>query len=332
MPHISTDHVQTGSMLEVGRTWIVLLRNVSHAVRVAGEDQLMAALVLHAETGMVLGVSISGTAAEALAGAFASALANPAADLPPAPPARVVSLVEVGPEVRKAIAAASFGSPELIEAGSIPEAEDIFDSLVGHMAGRVQPTEPPSTEDWSLLVGQALAFLRAELWARWSDVVPLGLQLTVDGTAASYIAIVMGNAGVQRGLALYPGKTMPPGLRSPGRKPGPGAALEATPAGTLLLMLDRLGETPTAFADKALRYGWPAGAAYLPTLVSVGPEGPGDLAGVDARRMQVAIAAVVALDARGLALAGGAGAMTGRVALADGAHGEFEIIQRPLLS
>jgi len=145
-------------------------------------------------------------------------------------------------------------------------------------------------------------------------------------------AIVMGNAGVQRGLALYPGKTMPPGLRSPGPKPGPGAALEATPAGTLLLMLDRLGETPTAFADKALRYGWPAGAAYLPTLVSVGPEGPGDLAGVDARRMQVAIAAVVALDARGLALAGGAGAMTGRVALADGAHGEFEIIQRPLLS
>ena len=67
MPHISTDHVQTGSMLEVGRTWIVLLRNVSHAVRVAGEDELMAALVLHAETGMVLGVSISGTAAEALA-------------------------------------------------------------------------------------------------------------------------------------------------------------------------------------------------------------------------------------------------------------------------
>jgi len=319
-------------MPELGRTWIVLLRDVSHAAHVAGEDQLMAALVLHAETGLVLGVSIQGTAPEALAGAFAAALTNQPADLPPAPPARVVSLVEVAPEVRKAIAAASFGSPELIEAESIPEAEDIFDSLVGHMAGRAQPTEPPSTEDWSLLVGQALSFLRAEPWARWSDVVPLGLRLSVGGMAAPYVAIVMGNAGVQRGLALYPGMTMPPGLRSPGPRPGPGPALEATPSGTLLLMLDRPGETPTAFADKALRYGWPAGAAYLPTLVSVGPDGPCDLAGVDAQRLQVAIAAVVALDSRGLALAGGAGAMTGRVALADGAHGEFEITQRPLLS
>jgi hypothetical protein len=54
--------------------------------------------------------------------------------------------------------------------------------------------------------------------------------------------------------------------------------------------------------------------------------------GVDAQRLQAAIAAVVALDSRGLALASGAGEMTGRVALADGAQGEFEIIQRPLLS
>jgi hypothetical protein len=319
-------------MPELGRTWMVLLRNVSHAVHVAGEDQLMAALVLHAETGLVLGVSIQGTAAEALAGAFEAALTNQAADLQPAPPARVVSLVEVAPEVRKAIAAGSFGSPELIEAGSIPEAEEIFDSLVGHMAGRGQPTEPASTEDWSLLFGQALHFLRAEPWARWSDVVPLGLELTVDGTEATYVAIVMGNAGVQLGLALYPGATLPPDLRSPGPKPGPGPALEATPDGTVLLMLDRPGETPAAFAEKALRYGWPAAAAYLPTFVGVGADGPCDLAGVDVQRLQVAIAAVIALDSRGLALAEGDAAMTGRVALADGAQGDFVITQGPLSS
>jgi len=319
-------------MPELGRTWMVLLRNVSHAVRVVGEDQLMAALVLHAETGLVLGVSIQGTAAEALAGAFDAALTNQAADLQPAPPARVVSLVEVAPEVRKAITAGSFGSPELIEAGSIPEAEEIFDSLLGHMAGRSQPTEPASTEDWALLVGQALAFLRAEPWARWSDVVPLGLQLTADGTAASYVAIVMGNAGVQLGLALYPGATVPRGLRSPGQEPGLAAALEATPSGTLLLMLDRPGETPPAFTDKALRYGWPADARYFPMLVGVGPDGPCDLASIDAQRLQVALAAVVALDSRGLALAEGARATTGRVALADGARGDFVITQRPLSS
>jgi hypothetical protein len=137
------------------------------------------------------------------------------------------------------------------------------------MAGRAQPTEPPSTEDWSLLVGQALAYLRAEPWVRWSDVVPLGLQLTVDGTAANYVANVMGNAGVQRGLALYPGVKLPPGLRSPGAA----SALEATPSGTLLLMLDRSGEVQDEFARKALRRRWPAGAAYLPTVVSVGSDG-----------------------------------------------------------
>mgnify|MGYP001791967641 CR=1 FL=1 len=184
---------------------MVLLRNVSHAVRVVGEDQLMAALVLHAETGLVLGVSIQGTAAEALAGAFDAALTNQAADLQPAPPARVVRLVEVAPLVGQAITAGSFGSPELNEAGTMPVAEGIFDGLLWHMAGRSQPTEPASTEDWALLVGQALAFLRAEPWARWSDVVPLGLELTVDGTEARYVAILMGNAGVKLGWGLYTG-------------------------------------------------------------------------------------------------------------------------------
>lgn len=291
----------------------------------------MAALVLHAETGLMLGISISGTSAEALAGAFDAALTSQAADLPPAPPARVVCLVELAPDVRKAIAAASFGSPQLIEAGSVGEAEDIFDSLVGHMAGRAQPTELPSSEDWSLLVGQALAYFRAEPWARWSDVVPLGLQLTVDGSVASYIAIVMGNAGVQRGLALYPGMALPPGLRSPEPKSGPAGALKATPNGTLILMLDRPGETPEEFAEKALRYGWPAEAAYFPTFVGVGPDGPRDLGDVDARRLQVALAAVAALDSRGPVLADVDRATTGRVALADEAHGDFVITQRPPL-
>ena len=239
----------------------------------------------------------------------------------------MVSLVEIAPEVRKAIAAASFGSPQQIEAGSLAEAEDIFDSLVGHMAGRAQPPEPPSTEDWSLLFGQALAYLRAEPWVRWSDVVPLGLQLTVDGTAANYVAIVMGNAGVQRGLALYPGVTLPPGLRSPG--PGAAKALEATPSGTLLLMLDGPGEVPDEFAKKALRYGWPAGAAYLPTMFGVGSDGPSDLAGADAQRLQIALAAVLAIDCRGPVLAEVARATTGRVALDDGAHGDFVITQFP---
>jgi hypothetical protein len=84
---------------------------------------------------------------------------------------------------------------------------------------------------------------------------------------------------------------------------------------------------PDEFAEKALRYGWPAGAAYLPLLVGVGSDGASDLAGADAQRLQMALAAVLAIDSRGPVLAEGDLATTGRVALADGAHGDFVVMQ-----
>ena len=61
-------------------------------------------------------------------------------------------------------------------------------------------------------------------------------------------------------------------------------------------------------------------------------QGPTDLAGADAQRLQVALAAVVAIDSRGPVIAEGAQATTGRVALADGAQGDFMITQRHLPS
>lgn len=106
--------------------------------------------------------------------------------------------------------------------------------------------------------------------------------------------------------------TMPLALRSPGPSQTPATALEATPNGTLLMFLDRPGESAAAFADQALRYGWPAVAAYRPTLVAVGPDGPCDLTHTDAQRLQVALAAVVALGSRGPVLAEGARPPAGR--------------------
>lgn len=94
-------------------------------------------------------------------------------------------------------------------------------------------------------------------------------------------------------------------------------------------MLDRPGETPQEFAHKAFRYGWPADAAYLPTWVGVDKDRPSDLSGEAARRLQVALAAVLALDSRGPVLAGRAGVTTGRVALAEDAEADFEISQQP---
>jgi hypothetical protein len=306
-------------MPEFGRTWIVLLRDVSHAVRIAGQDTVLASLVLHAETGLILGAFVADTPSEALAGAFDRALTQPAAELPPARPDRVVFPVEIATEVRSA--AATLGASELIEAGSVLEAEDIFDGFVGHLAGRDQPHEPPSTEDWALLVGETLAFLRAEPWVRWSDVVPLSLEVTVDASTDGYVAIVMGNAEVQHGLALYPGTALPKYLMS--RVPGP----DATPDGTLLLFLDPPGEVPLEFARKASRYGWPEDAEFHPAWLVGGPEGARDLGRVDAQRFQVALAAVRALDARGLVLAKGQHATTGQVSLSNGAQASFAIAQ-----
>lgn len=297
---------------------MVLFRDVSPTVRVAGQDRVVTSLVLHAETGLILATSMAATPEESLAGAFESALTRTVAELTPAPPTRVVFNVDVSREVRSAVSAASLGSPELIEAAEMLEAEDVFDSLVGHLSGRAQPHQPPTSEDWSMLIGQTLAFLRAQPWLRWSDASHLRLRLTVDGATKAYVAIVMGNAGVQRGLALYVGTSLPRAV-----------ADGFVPSGTLLLFLDAEGEAPPELGRKAVRYGWPTEEALLPTWVLGSPQGPGDLSDLDAQRCQLALAAVLAVDAQGPVLAGAETTpLTGEVGLSEGRVGRYEITRR----
>lgn len=305
-------------MSDVDRTWMVLLRDVSPGVRVTGQDSVVTSLVLHGETGLILSTFMAPTAQESLAGAFHAALTRTVQHLQPAAPARIVFLVATAGDVRRAVATTDLGSPELIEAGSMDEADDIFDGLVGHLSGRAQPDEPPTSEDWALLVAQTLAFLRAEPWARWSDASHLALRLTVDGSTRPYVAIVMGNAGVQHGLALYAGTSLPKKLSAPN-----------VPDGTLLLFLDSEEEAPPEFTHKARRYGWPTGEALLTAWVASTPAGPSDLSDLDAQRLQVAVAAVLALDGQGLILAGaGATPLLGEVELSHGRVGRFEIARR----
>lgn len=299
---------------------MVLLRDVSHGVRVVGQDRIIASLVLHAETGLVLGTFVSGTPRDALAGAFHAARTRAAMELQPAPPARVVFPADVSAEMRGAVQAASLGSPELIEANSLDEAEDIFDSLVGHLSGRAQPAQPPTAEDWALLTRQTLEYLRAEPWMRWSDASHLGLRLTIDTTTENYVAIVMGNAGIQRGLALYSGTSLPKNLSM---------SLGAVPSGTLLLFLDPEGEVPVEFTRKARRYGWPADTPLLPAWVAGSPHGPSDVSDVEARRLTVALAAVLAVDAQGPVLAEAETTpIPGEVSLAGGRLARYEIARR----
>jgi hypothetical protein len=72
-------------------TWIVLIRDVSHAVRIDGESTVVASLVLDADTSLVRGMSVDRTGVGACAQAMRTALTRPAGDLPPQRPVRVLS-------------------------------------------------------------------------------------------------------------------------------------------------------------------------------------------------------------------------------------------------
>ena len=67
---------------------------------------------------------------------------------------------------------------------------------------------------------------------------------------ASYLAIVLGQAGIRRGLAVYPGTTCsdPPATGYP--QDGP-----AAPSASLLFWLDPPDDVFEDFAAKAERYG-----------------------------------------------------------------------------
>lgn len=308
-------------------TWLVFVRDVSHAIHVPGHAELRAALVLDVATGLVRGVAVAPSDLEVLVVACGTALAKPAGPLPPCQPDGVLC----GPGLADLVAEAlgplmpATALPPITEVVPGTEAEDIFDVFVGHMAGRAQPEEPPDPEDWRVLIAETLALWQAEPWARWSDEIDLALEMSVGGEGTRHAAVVMGNAGLQRGLVVYPGEEAPAGLRDwhPG-EPVP------TPAGTLLCLLDPPGESPPELAAKAVRYGWPAEAQLVPVFLGIRADEGGELDQDEAMRMTVAIAAVLAHDARGPVLAHPASeATSGTVLLGDGERASFAIRQRP---
>jgi hypothetical protein len=307
-------------------TWLVLVRDVSDAIRVRGESDLVAALVLEVGTGLLRGVVIAPTEDEAVAQVLAAAVTKPAPPLAPRQP----DMIRCGPglleSVTRAVGAVTSGTalPPVTEVDPPVEAEDMFDSFIGHMAGRTQPDDLPAPGDWALLYGQALAFYRAEPWARWHDGLDLVLEVSLAEAVSSHAVVVMGNAGLQHGLVLYPGPDVPPALRDrQDDDPLP------TPAGTLLCTFDQPGEASAEMSGKARRYGWPGDAGLVPAFLTLGPGEGGDPGRLDVQRLTVALAAVTALDARGPVLAGRAATpVSGKVELSEGSPGSFTI--RPL--
>ena len=307
--------------------WLVLLRDVSHAVHVRGHSRLSAALVLDMGTGLLRGVAVGPTDGEALAQALATAVQRPAGPLPPGLPATVLSGPGLGEAVAEALRQASDEPvlPVVTEVDPPAEAEDIFDSFMGNMAGRAQPDDLPAPGDWELLYAQALAFYRSQPWSRWHDGIDLALEINLAGSTTRHAGAVMGNAAVQHGLVLYPGESAPGGLED--WKPGQPVPM---PAGTLLCTLDPPDEPPLELVAKARRYGWPPDAELVPVFLRLGPdEDGGDPGRLDVQRLTVALAAVTSHDARGPVLADPATeATTGALALSDGKRGSFSVHQR----
>ena len=299
-----------------------MIRDVSQAVRIQGQRQVVASLILDADTGLARGISAADSPVAACAEAMRTALTKPAGPLPPQAPQRVLCGPGQGADVAGELTHLLTGgaAPEVTEVAPIDEAEDIFDSFVGHMAGRRQPDEFPTSRDLQLLFAQASDYSQAQPWQRWSDTEHLRLVLRFDGRAARYVAVVIGQEGIQRGLVLYPGRALPDGLGI--GQPGEAVPL---PAGTLLFYLDPPDETPPQFAAKAARYGWPAEADLIPVWLVGGPDGPADIDRTSAHHLTVAIAAVLAHDQRRLASGNGIGETTGQLTLAGDEQATFTI-------
>ena len=318
---------------------MVLGRDVSGTVRVRGADRLAAALILDMGTGLVRGIAIEQTTDAALAHAVATALTQPAGDLPPGAPARVLCAGGLADPVRTALTTAASTTrsspvPVIVEVQPGPEAEDIFDSFLGHMSGRTQPDELPTPADWQQLIEQAAEFCRTEPWRRWSDEHDLAVDLRLPDDAARYVAVIMGQAGLQHGLVLYPGDQLPPGVRN--RE----SEQEPPPPGTLLLTLDPPGEVPAELSAKAIRYGWTTGdpgnaadgeggEALVPVFMTVTEHGPAEIGRDDAHRLIAGIAAVLRLDSRGPTSAERAGEPVSGTIPIDGAPVRFSAQHRP---
>lgn len=291
------------------RTWIVMLRDISGVISVRGEPVLMASLVLDAGTGLALGSHVAANGPAALAQVLKSALSEPVGPLAPGRPDLILCGEGLVTDIEVALAQLRPGQvvPPIREGPALPDAEDVFDSLIGHLAGRAQPDDPPGPEEWRVGFEVALAYCRQAPWERWSDAVQFHLELAAPDHGATYLAVVLGGEGIQRGLVLYPGTAVPDGLDDwELGKPVP------VPPGTLMLFLDPPSEMPEMLVAKAARYGCAADAEVLPAFVRKGLDGPLDVTRHDLHHLALGAAAVVAMGIALLVVRRQTGKLTAR--------------------
>lgn len=261
---------------------LLIARDISDTVEVGGLETVAAAFALDPATGLILG---SGMAADT-AGAVRDVLRSVSAAAKGRAAPRLLCPPELPGMIEQGLPAA-WRTAEIVVVKPGAEVEDLFDSLVGHLAGRTQPTDLPSPTDWSMLFRQAHAFVDAAPWRRLADDVRLHMDLRLGGTVFHRVGIILGNGGVTYGFALYPGEAEP-------RAKTVRFDRSAPPPGTLVMTLDAASELPAHLVAKARRYLWPDSLALLPVFFAWTGEGAADLGSDEVALLAIGLAAALA--------------------------------------
>jgi hypothetical protein len=151
-----------------------------------------------------------------------------------------------------------------------------------------------------------------------ADDIHLALELRIGSSRSDAVAIVLGNAGLTRGMALSLGRKIPKVLAS---ESGPAPL----PPGTVTFSLIRRAEGPPEMLERAARYGWPM-TLDAPLFAAMGPDGPQEIDRDQATMLTVALAAASDHDRQG---AGFGMQVRGQMVLANGRRGRWRAVMEP---
>jgi hypothetical protein len=286
--------------------WLVVQRELTGSVQVMDAPEIWFTAVFSTPSRKIAGGHADSSPHGSLVGAMRQAIRAPSRGAPAGRPAVVVAGPGLVDEVRDVLS--EEGIRAAVDEVATPDwAEDVLTELVGHLSGRVQVADPPSPEDWALVHQQAAAYALAQPCERRADDVHLALELRIGSGRVDAVAIVLGNAGVIKGLLLSPGRDVPEVLTS-NRKGAP------PPAGTVSFSLIERAEARPEMMERAERYGWPT-TLDAPLFIAMGPDGPHEIDRDQAMLLTVALATAIERDRQG---AGFGMRVSGQMTLADG--------------
>ena len=291
--------------------WLIVQRDLTGSIQATDAPEVWVTAVFSTPSQLVAGSNIAGSAQDSLAGAVHQASRAPLAGAPTGPPAGVLASPELVDQVRAVLG--QEGLRVAVDEVVPPDwAEDVLAELAGHLAGRHQADDPPAPEEWALLHQQAAAYAQAQPWDRRDGDVHLRLELRIGSERADVVAIVLGSAGLTRGLAVCPGRVVPPAILM-------GEEGMPPPEGSMHLSLIAREQAPPEMVERSARYGWPADLD-APLFIELGPGGPQELGRTAALILTTALAAAIEHDRTG---SGFGMNVRGQLLLANGRRGRY---------